>query len=375
MICPLCNCSPCCCQSRHWNHLADSGETLAKFDAFVKSLQKNPGLVSREEVDYFVEQLQEIHRNPDHTVTYISIDSLGGRDAGVPFQYRGSRYRAGRTLPPEAEYHPFGGMQNPNRHGQKYYFPRDIVDRCIPRDPAWDALLGRMSRDPLVQGFLNYPPREPRRLEDMPVAQLTATVKKLIEERRANKAKLGQLPKLDYICYGPNFARLHKDRSYMELYKELQRTNRSRPDYSLDQVLKLDVGGFQQRLVDFHVVDDDGLPVERMHVDLERSRGIVVLSQKARQANMALQYPVLGGGFPKDGVPLLHSGEFLCKGLTAWDEELIYPKEPLGKSGLGVESLMNNLRAKRKRQHTHQFWVDKQRPSWAGGRGKKRGKR
>lgn len=77
----------------------------------------------------------------------------------------------------------------------------------------------------------------------------------------------------------------------------------------------------------------------------------------------------LGGGFPKDGVPLLHSG------VRLWDEELIYPKEPLGKSGLGVESLMNNLRAKRKRQHTHQFWVDKQRPSWAGGRGKKRGKR
>ena len=90
MICPVCTRDPCICQSRHWNHWVES-DTIEKFDAFVKSLQKKPGLVQREQIDHYVAQLQELRRNPDHVATSISVDSLGGgfpRD-GVPLLHSG----------------------------------------------------------------------------------------------------------------------------------------------------------------------------------------------------------------------------------------------------------------------------------------------
>lgn len=119
--------------------------------------------------------------------------------------------------------------------------------------------------------------------------------------------------------------------------------------------------GLVQR--DYELCNEVGLPIDP--VDRERRAGVVVLSQKARQAQATFQYQVLGGGFPRDGVPLLHSG-LVC------DEELIYPRTT-GKTMTGIGSLMDGLRAKRKKQHNRKFWVDKQQPAWAGGR--KRGKR
>lgn len=348
MICPVCTCTPCCCLSKHWNHWVES-DTIEKFDAFVKSLQKKPGLIQRIHIDHYVKQLQELCRNPDHVVTSIGIDSLGGRDAGVPFQY-----------------HPFGGLQNPSRHGQKYYFPRDPVDRSIPRDPAWDALLGRLTREPGLGAFLNYPTKPPRRLDEMPVAQLTVAVKKLLEERLANKQHLRDNPQLFNIKPVDYLPRMGNTIDYLEIYRKMANIRSHLPAYSLDNIARVDFKGEPRMSVDFQLCNDAGKPIERVDVDLERSRGIVVLSQKARQGNVALQYQVLGGGFPRDGVPLLHSG-LVC------DEELIYPNELTGKSGLGFESIMESLRIKRKKQEQRKFWVEKQQPSWAGGR--KRGKR
>ena len=318
MICPVCTRDPCICQSRHWNHWVES-DTIEKFDAFVKSLQKNPGLVQRDQIDHYIAQLQELRRYPDHVVTSISIDSLGGRGAGVPFQigqgrlertrerreFGGREYLVygSRVVPDHREpvYPRFGGMQNPNHWGGKCSPFPTLMDIHRPSSPEWDALFGRLARQPGVSRFLGLPEPRPRTLEEMPVAQIYTTIKKLLEERRMT--------------------------------------------------------------VDYELCNEVGLPIDP--VDRERRAGVVVLSQKARQAQATFQYQVLGGGFPRDGVPLLHSG-LVC------DEELIYPRTT-GKTMTGIGSLMDGLRAKRKKQHNRKFWVDKQQPAWAGGR--KRGKR
>lgn len=127
--------------------------------------------------------------------------------------------------------------------------------------------------------------------------------------------------------------------------------------------VRVDFTGEPRMSVDYELCNEVGLPIDP--VDRERRAGVVVLSQKARQAQATFQYQVLGGGFPRDGVPLLHSG-LVC------DEELIYPRTT-GKTMTGIGSLIDGLRAKRKKQHNRKFWVDKQQPAWAGGR--KRGKR
>ncbi len=308
MICPVCTCSPCICQSRHWNHWVEE-DAAAKFDAFVKALQKNPGLVQREQIDHYVAQLQELRRNPDHTVTSIDIDSLGGCGMDIPFQIHQGRLERTR------ERREFGGMQNPNRWGGKCSPFPTLMDIHRPSSPEWDALFGRLARQPGVSRFLGLPEPRPRTLEEMPVAQIYTTIKKLLEERRANKQRL-----------------------------------RDNPQFNI-------------KPVDYELCNEVGLPIDP--VDRERRAGVVVLSQKARQAQATFQYQVLGGGFPRDGVPLLHSG-LVC------DEELIYPRTT-GKTMTGIGSLMDCLRAKRKKQHNRKFWVDKQQPAWAGGR--RRGKR
>lgn len=382
MICFKCQSKPCCCSSELWNHLAES-DTVEKFDAFVKSLQKNPGLVQREEIDHYITQLQEIRRNPAHVVNSISVDSLGGLGHGVPFQIgqgrlertrerrefggRGYFVYGQRVVPDHREpiYPHHRQMMNPNRWAGKCS-PFPLLDAERYSSPEWEALFDRLARQPGVSRFLAIPEPKPRTLEEMPHTLLARVIHHIIENNGVLFASfrtnpLSMEPVKDYIPLSATPI------NYLEQYRRMANVRSNRPAYGLDNIMRADFNGEPRVSVDFELCDEVGLPIEP--AERERRAGIVVLSQKARQANIALQYQVLGGGFPRDGVPLLHSG------VRLWDEELIYPKEPLGKSGLGVESLMDNLRAKRKRQHTHQFWVDKQRPSWAGGRGKKRGKR
>lgn len=355
MICPVCTCSPCICQSRHWNHWVES-DTIEKFDAFVKSLQKNPGLVQRDQLDHCIAQLQELRRHPDHTVTSINIDSLGGRGMDIPFQIHQGRLERTR------ERREFGGMQNPNRWGGKCSPFPTLMDIHRPSSPEWDALFGRLARQPGVSRFLGIPEPRPRTLEEMPVAQIYTTIKKLLEERRANKQRLRDNPQFNIkpVDYLP---RISNTIDYLELYRKMANVRSNLPAYSLSNIVRVDFKGEPRMSVDYELCNEVGLPIDP--VDRERRAGVVVLSQKARQANIALQYQVLGGGFPRDGLPLLHSG-LVC------DEENIYPRTT-GKTMTGIGSLMDGLRAKRKKQHNRKFWVDKQQPAWAGGR--KRGKR
>lgn len=379
MICPVCTCSPCICQSKHWNYMVE-GDFVAKFEGFIKALQKNPGVLRRDQLDRYIERLQEIRRNPAHTVTSISIDSLGGRGAGVPFQIgqgrlectrercefggRGYFVYGQRVVPDHQEpVYPFHRqMMNPNRWAGKCS-PFPLLDAERYSSPEWEALFDRLARQPGVSRFLAIPEPKPRTLEEMPVDQLAVTVRKLLEERRANKQRLRDNPQLFNIRPVDYLPRMGNTIDYLELYRKMANIRSHLPAYSLSNIARVDFKGEPQMSADFELCDEVGLPISP--VDRERRAGVVILSQKARQANIALQYQVLGGGFPRDGVPLLHSG-LVC------DEELIYPSTT-GKTMTGIGSLMDGLRAKRKKQHNRKFWVDKQQPAWAGGR--KRGKR
>lgn len=379
MICFRCQSKPCVCHSELWNHLDDK-ETVEKFDAFVKSLQKNPGLVQREEIDHYIAQLQEIRRNPAHVVTSISVDSLGGLGHGVPFQIgqgrlertrerrefggRGYFVYGQRVVPDHQEpvYPHHRQMMNPNRWAGKCS-PFPLLDAERYSSPEWEALFDRLARQPGVSRFLAIPEPKPRTLEEMPVDRLAVTVRKLLEERRTNKQRIRDNPHLFNIQPVDYLPRMGNTIDYLEVYRKMANVRSHLPAYSLDNIMQVDFRGEPRVSVDFELCDEVGLPIEP--AERERRAGIVVLSQKARQANIALQYQVLGGGFPRDGVPLLHSG-LVC------DEEHIFPRTT-GKTMSGIGSLMDGLRAKRKKQHNRKFWVDRQQPAWAGGR--KKGKR